>query len=74
MNSLKITKQRLAWIVPNVFCYLMFAGGTIFIALNVEGLEAINRLDIWVLAMIFLFVITILGSYSIVKWMKEGRL
>ena len=67
-------KLRFAWIIPNVFCYLMFIGFSTFVALNAEGLQEISRLDISVFAMIILFLVSIFGSYRIWTWIKEGEM
>jgi hypothetical protein len=52
----------------------MFAGISTFIALNAEGLREVNRLGIWVMAMIILFLLSILGSYRIWSWIKERKM
>ncbi len=52
----------------------MFATFSIFIALNVEGLQEINELGIWVFLMGILFLVSILGSYRIWSWIKEGKM
>jgi len=52
----------------------MFIGFSTFVALNAEGLQEISRLDIWVFAMIILFLVSIFGSYRIWTWIKEGRI
>ncbi|HWI49005.1 MAG TPA: hypothetical protein VNU45_12355, partial [Rummeliibacillus sp.] len=67
-------KLRVAWIIPNIFCYLMFGGFSTFVALNTEDLQEINRLGIWVFAVIILFLISIFGSYRIWSWIKEGKM
>ncbi|MDG5785959.1 hypothetical protein QA612_00545 [Evansella sp. AB-P1] len=71
---MKNTKLRVAWIIPNVFCYLMLIGFSSFIALNAEGLKEISRLGIWVFVMIILFLVSIFGSYRIWTWIKEGKI
>jgi hypothetical protein len=71
---LKDTKLRVVWNIPNVFCYLIIVGLSIFIVLNVEGLREVNRLGIWVISIIILFLISIYGSYRIWSWIKEGKM
>ncbi|MGR3763025.1 hypothetical protein [Rossellomorea sp. NS-SX7] len=71
---MKNTKLRLVWVIPNVFCYLMFAGVSAFTVIHAEGLQEIHRLGIWVLAMILLFAVSIFGSYRIWTWIKEGKM
>ncbi|WP_066070795.1 hypothetical protein [Neobacillus soli] len=71
---MKNTKLRLAWIVPNVLCYLIFIGFFIFIAFNASSLQEINRLSIWIFAMVVLLLISIFGSYQIWTWIKKGKM
>ncbi len=52
----------------------MFIGFSTFVTLNAEGLREISRMDIWVFAMIILFLVSIFGSYRIWTWIKEGRI
>lgn len=65
---------RLFWIIPNVICYLMFIGFSTFVIVNFEGLKEINRLSIWVIAMLSLLIVSIFGSFRIRNWIKEGKL
>lgn len=71
---MKNTKLRIAWIIPNVFCYLMLFGLFIWVVANGEGLQEINRLSIYVLFMILLFIVSVFGSYRIWTWIKEGKI
>lgn len=71
---MKNTKLRVSWIIPNVFCYLMFIGSTIFIIQNSQGLQETNRLNIWVFAVILLFIISMFGSVRIWSWIKAGKM
>jgi hypothetical protein len=52
----------------------MFFGFSTFVALNVGGLADINRLSIWVIAMLFLFFVCVFGSVQIWGWIKQGKL
>lgn len=45
-----------------------------FVIRNVEGLKEINRLSIWIVALISLLLISIFGSFRIWNWIKEGKL
>ena len=72
MKRLKNIKLRIVWIIPNVFCYLMVVGFSTFVVLNAEGLQEISRLGIWVFAMLVLFFVSLLGSFRIWTWIKEG--
>jgi amino acid transporter len=71
---MKNSKLRLAWIIPNAFCYIMFAGFSVFTVLNAKSLQEVNRLSIWVLAMLILLFVSIMGSYRIRTWVKEGKM
>ena len=72
--KLKNTKLRIAWIIPNVFCYLMLIGLTIFVVVNSNGLYEINELLIYVILILMLFIVSVFGSYQIWNWMKDGKM
>nr|WP_229677415.1 hypothetical protein [Psychrobacillus lasiicapitis] len=74
MILLKNTKLRMVWILNNIFCYLMFIGFSIFVVINKEDLLLINRLSIWVIAMLLLLMLSMFGTYRIYGWIKEGKL
>ncbi len=38
------------------------------------GIREINRLSIWIFGMIFLLIMAMFGTYSIVIWIKEGKI
>ena len=71
---MKNNKLRLVWIIPNVFCYLMFIGFSSFVLFNAKGLEEINRLSIFVFMMLLLLLVSLFGSYRIWTWIKEGKM
>ena len=71
---MKNTKLRIAWIIPNVFCYLMFIGFSSFVLMNANGLAEINSLSIWVLRLLLLLFVTLIGSFRIWTWIKEGKM
>jgi ABC-type sugar transport system permease subunit len=71
---LKNTKLRIVWIIPNVFCYLMLFGLSMWVVANSEELREINRLSIYVIFMILLFLVSAFGSYRIWRWIKEGKM
>jgi hypothetical protein len=71
---LRNIKLRMIWIIPNVFCYLLLIGISIFIALNTESLLEIGRLGIWVLTLLVLLLVSIFGSYRIWTWIKDGKM
>ncbi|TQR12696.1 hypothetical protein FG382_13475 [Psychrobacillus lasiicapitis] len=64
----------MVWILNNIFCYLMFIGFSIFVVINKEDLLLINRLSIWVIAMLLLLMLSMFGTYRIYGWIKEGKL
>ena len=70
---MKNTKLRIAWIIPNVFCYLMLFGLSIWTVVNSEGLEEINSLSLYVIFMILLFLVSVFGSYRIWTWIKKVK-
>lgn len=51
---MKNTKLRIAWIIPNVFCYLMFIGALIFVVSNAEGIKGIGQAPYWTLMLLAL--------------------
>ncbi|WP_422122310.1 hypothetical protein DHX103_10900 [Planococcus sp. X10-3] len=71
---MKNTKMRIAWIIPNIFLYLMFIGFSTFVVLNAEGLQGINRFGIWVFFMMLLLLVAIIGSFQIRSWIKDGKI
>lgn len=71
---MKNRKLRIVWLIPNIFCYFMFIGFSTFVVLNAQGLQEISRLSIWVLAMMALIFISMLNSYRIWTWIKEGKM
>ncbi|WP_419961790.1 hypothetical protein [Psychrobacillus sp. BM2] len=71
---MKNTKLRIVWIIPNVFCYLMLFGLSIWTVVNSEGLEEINSLSLYVILMLLLFLVSVFGSYRIWTWIKEGEI
>ncbi|MFD1030170.1 hypothetical protein [Metaplanococcus flavidus] len=71
---MKNRKLRIAWIIPNIFFYLMFIGFSTFVVLNAEGLQEINLFGIWVFAMMILLLVAILGSFRIWSWIREGKM
>lgn len=62
------------WIIPNVLCYLMFVGLSTFVLTNAKGLQEINGLTMWVIAMHILFLVSIFGSFRIWVWISDGKL
>ena len=71
---MKNTKLRVAYIIPNVFCYLIFIGFSTFVLKNGKDLEDINRLSIWVFMLSILLIVSAFGSIRIWTWMKSGKI
>lgn len=71
---MKNNKLRVIWIIPNVFCYLMLVGFSIWIVANGEWLHEMNRLSAYVSVMLLLFLVSAFGSYRIWTWIKEGEI
>ncbi|KAB2335591.1 hypothetical protein [Bacillus mesophilum] len=71
---MNIYKLRIIYIIPNVFCYLMVIGFSIFVFSNAKGIEELSRLSIWVIILLLLFFVSIYGSYRIWSWIKEGKM
>jgi hypothetical protein len=70
----KNQRLRMIWIIPNVFCYIMFAGVSTFTVMYAGGLREIDRLGLWVIAMIILLAVSLFGSLQIRRWIKEGKM
>ncbi|WP_274364050.1 hypothetical protein [Paenibacillus thermotolerans] len=56
---------RIAWLIPNILTYVFFFGLSVFVIVHAEGLKDINRLGIWLVALILLLFVAIFGSYRI---------
>jgi hypothetical protein len=71
-----MSKQRLrvAWIIPNIFMYLLFVVFSGFVIINANGIREINRLNIWIFFLILLLFIALFGTYRIWVWIKQGKL
>lgn len=52
---MKNTKLRIVWIIPNVFCYLILFGLSMWVLANGKGLQEINRLSIYLIFMILFY-------------------
>ena len=71
---MKNKRLRIVWMIPNIFCYLMFLGFSLFVVSNAKGLQEINRLSIWVVTLLLLLFVSLLSSYRIWTWIKEGKM
>ena len=47
---------------------------SIFVFRNADELKEINRFSVWIVALIFLFLISIFGSFRTWKWINIGKL
>lgn len=52
----------------------MFIGSSAFVLINADSLKDINRLSIWIMAMLILFLVSIIGSFRIWVWIKESKM
>jgi len=71
---MKNVKLRLAWIIPNIFCYIMFILCCYFLITNAEWVNEIGRLGGWVLMLTLLLFTTVFGTYRILIWIKDGKI
>lgn len=46
--------KRILWIIPNICFYLIVIYLSIWVAINIDGLESIDRLDIFVFMIILI--------------------
>ncbi|MCZ8519480.1 MULTISPECIES: hypothetical protein [Paenibacillus] len=63
-----------AWLIPNVFMYILLCPLTVFVLINAEDLSKVNRLGIWVTILISLLIVALIGSYRIWSWIKQGKI
>lgn len=70
----KNVKLRIAWIIPNVLMYVGLVVFTMFVITNITELYTINRLGIWVIALIVLLFVALYGSYRIALWIRYGNM
>ena len=71
---MKNIKLRIVWIIPNIFCYLMFIGALIFVVSNAEGIKEIGEAPYWVFMLSALFVVSFIGSLRIWHWISKGKM
>ena len=67
-------KLRIAWIILNVFMYLLFIGVGTFVLINADGLRDINRLGSWVFMLILVLFMALFGSFRIWSWIRGGKI
>lgn len=58
--------KRMLWIIPNICFYLTVIFLSIWVVINMEALDEINRLDIFRILIILILGVSISGSYRIV--------
>ncbi len=73
-DILQNKKLRIAWIIPNVFFYLMFIGALIFVAVNAKDINEIGMMSLWIFILFLLFVGSVLGSIRIWYWIENGKM
>lgn len=66
--------KRMLWIIPNICFYLTVIFLSIWVVINMEALDEINRLDIFRILIILILGVSISGSYRIVFWIRSGQL
>lgn len=66
--------RRVLWIIPNICFYLIIIYLSIWVAINIDGLESIDRLDIFVFMIILILGVSLLGTYRIIYWIRTGQL
>lgn len=66
--------RRVLWIIPNICFYLIIIYLSIWVAINIDGLESIDRLDIFVFMIILILGVSLLGTYQIIYWIRTGQL
>lgn len=74
MSSKKSYKLRIAYLIPNIGCYLMILYIGFFLFQNAKGLEEIGQLGMWLLMLILLTLVSLYGSYRIATWIKQGKI
>ncbi|CAM3427514.1 hypothetical protein [Brevibacillus invocatus] len=73
MSTKKHGKLRIAYLIPNIGCYLMILYIGFFIFQNARELEEIGQLGMWLLMLILLTLVSLYGSYRIATWIKQGK-
>jgi len=71
---MKNNKLRVIWMIPNVFCYLMFFGYLGYVLIYAKELEEIDRLFSSIMMSLAVLFVSILGSFRIRSWIKEGKM
>ena len=54
--------QLIILMIPIFSLYLMVIGFGVFVLRNIEGLIEINRLTIWVVSLLVIFMVAVLGT------------
>ena len=54
--------------------WLMFIGLSVWVTANVEGLIQMNRLSMYVLLLMLLFLAAFILSYRTWSWIKDGKI
>lgn len=66
--------RRILWVIPNICFYLIVIFLSIWVAINIDRLEPINRLDLFVFMIILILGVSLLGTYRIIYWIRTGQL
>lgn len=71
---MKNNRLRIAWIIPNIFCYCFALGCTFFVLKYAEELAEVNRLFVWIAFLLGLYTVSIMGSLKIKSWIIDGKM
>lgn len=67
-------KLRMAYLILNVFLYVMFIGFSIYVIVNRKGIYQVGMASYWFWMLLFLLFISLLYSMRIRSWIKKGKL
>lgn len=70
----KNIKLRVAYLIPNIACYLMVVYIGVFLLRNAKELDEIKSLGLWLFMLIMLLMVSLFCSYRIYTWIKQGKM
>ncbi|MGG1660503.1 hypothetical protein [Brevibacillus sp. NRS-1366] len=65
---------RIAWIIPNVFCYALVIYFGFYVIDNASELKEINEFGKWVFMLFCLLLASLYGSFRIFTWIRAGKI
>lgn len=68
---MKNLKLRIAWIIPNVLCYLFFIGSAVFVINNSQRIAELNELSMWVITLLLLYLYRYSGVFEFTHGLKK---